>query len=83
MSRLDRRLQQVEVVAHRRQQATSPRYDVSALSPMEGYELDALLARAGAAHLKETWAREPLTPKEVARLTALAARVRVVERDAS
>ncbi len=83
MTRLDRRLGQVEVVARRRRQAAAPRHDVSVLTHQEQYELETLLARAGAAHPKETWAKVPLTPDEEVRLSALAARVRVVERDAS
>jgi hypothetical protein len=83
MSTLDRRLQQVEVVAQQRQQGASLYYDVSALSSMECYELDTLLARAGAAHPTETWANEPLTAAEEERSIALAARVRLVERGQS
>ncbi len=83
MRGLDRRLGRVEVVAQRRHQAAAPYYDVSALSPEECYELDALLARAGAAHPTETWATVPITPDEEVRLSALAARVQIVDRAAS
>jgi hypothetical protein len=44
---------------------------------MECYELDTLLARAGAASPQEEWAKVPLTPEEEARLVELRARVRV------
>ncbi len=77
MKRRDRRLEQVERIAERRQQSRAPRYDVSDLSPMECYELDTLLARAGAASPQEEWAKVPLTPEEEARLVELRARVRV------
>ena len=80
MKGLDRRLGQVEIVSHRRQQVTARRrYDVSGLTPREQYELDTLLARSGAASPKEAWAQEPLTPDEQGRLTALLTRVRVTE----
>ncbi len=80
MKGLDRRLGQVERVARRRAKTVSCRYyDVSDLTPREQYELDTLLARAGAASPKEAWAQEPLTPEEQERLTALLTRVRVTE----
>jgi hypothetical protein len=80
MKGLDRRLEQVEAVSHRRTQtAARIRYDVSDLTPREQYELDTLLARAGAAFPHEQWAQVPLTPEEQELLTALAGRVRVME----
>ncbi len=78
--RLDRRVGRVATVAQRWQQMTAPRYDVSDLSPRECYELDTLLARSGAASAQEEWAKVPLTPEEEAHLTALMARVHVVQR---
>ncbi len=80
MRGLDRRLAQVATVCHRRQQVTTRRrYDVSDLTPREQYELDTLLARSGAASPHETRAKEPLTPEEQERLTALLAQVPVTE----
>jgi hypothetical protein len=79
---LDRRLAQVEAVAQRRQQATAYlRYDLSALTAREQYELDTLLARAGAAFPHETWAQAPLSPDEGERLATLLGRVRVVKEE--
>ncbi len=82
MKGLDRRLAQVEAVSHRRQQVTARRrYDVSGLTPREQYELDTLLARAGAAFPHEAWAQEPLTSEEQERLATLLGRVRVVKEE--
>ena len=80
MKALDRRLAQVVIVSHRRQQVVARRrYDMSDMTPYEQYELDTLLARAGAAFPHETWGQEPLTPAEQGRLTALLVRVQVTE----
>ncbi len=80
MRGLDRRLGQVERVARRRERAVAHlQYEGSDLTPYEQYELDTLLARAGAAFPHETWGQEPLTPAEQGRLTALLVRVQVTE----
>ncbi len=80
MRGLDRRLEQVERVARRRAQTVAlRRYDVSDLTPREQYELDTLLARAGAAFPHEEWTQVPLTADEQGRLEALVERVRIVE----
>ena len=80
MRGLDRRLGQVERVARRRERAVAHlQYDGSDLTPYEQYELDMLLARAGAAFPHETWAQVPLIPGEQGRLEALVERVRIVE----
>ncbi len=74
MTRLDRRLAQVELTARRRQQAaTSRRYDASALTPREQYELSLLLDRVRSA--------VSLTPDEQARLSSLMARMRIVKEE--
>jgi hypothetical protein len=75
---LDRRLAQVVIVSHRRQQVVARRrYDMSDMTPYEQYELDTLLARAGAAYPHETWAQEPLVPGEQEHLGTLLAQVRI------
>ena len=72
MTRLDRRLVQVELTAQRRQRAAPRRrYDASALPPWEQYELSLLLDRVRSA--------VSLTPDEEARLATLVARMRVTE----
>ena len=71
MTRLDRRLAQVDAVAQRRQRATARRrYDASDLTPREQYELSLLLDRVRSG--------VSLTPGEEARLSSLVARVRVM-----
>ncbi len=71
MTRLDRRLVQVELTAQRRQRAAPRRrYDASALTPWEQYELSLLLDRVRSA--------VSLTPDEEARLSSLMGRVRVM-----
>ena len=71
MTRLDRRLVQVELTAQRRQRAAPRRrYDASDLTPREQYELSLLLDRVRSG--------VSLTPGEEARLSSLVARVRVM-----
>ncbi len=79
MTRLDRRLAQVELTAQRRQRAATRRhYDVSALTPWEQYELSLLLDRVQSAVPGLVGDQTPLTPDEQERLTALLTRVRVM-----
>jgi len=82
VTRLDRRLAQVELTAQRRRQtATRRRYDASDLTPREQYELSLLLDRVRSAVPDEAWAQESLTPDEQERLTTLVARVRIVKEE--
>jgi len=71
VTRLDRRLAQVELTAQRQQRAaTRRRYDASDLTPREQYELSLLLDRVRSA--------VSLTPDEEARLSSLMGRMRVM-----
>ena len=79
MTRLDRRLVQVELTAQRRQRAAPRRrYDASALTPWEQYELSLLLDRVRSAVPDVVGDQTPLTPDEEARLSSLMGRMRVM-----
>lgn len=68
----ERRLARLEALHRRRDSMTTPRYDSSALSPEEQYDLALLLGRVEAGTPDAEW-----VPGERDRLETLMSRVRV------